>query len=238
MSTPPNAARRRPDSPHQIFLSAVREPHIWTWLWSNRVAAAIVWLVAPWRLIRPNQITVLAAIVGHLAAFLVATGDDTWGARLTCIVLVELYLILDCTDGQLARYAKKTSQIGALLDSVLDRFVYVALFTAVAWRLGAGADHWWFIVAAVASASLLILHPLGSGAKAKTSPSGPSSLPRRAYDGVIRVFGTAQTFFWLSIALLAKSVSVWLAFYAVYYTLRLCVRVLVLARTPASGGGS
>ncbi|RLG81734.1 MAG: CDP-alcohol phosphatidyltransferase family protein, partial [Thermoprotei archaeon] len=45
-------------------------------------------------------------------------------------ILVEVASILDGIDGEIARLTKKSSRFGAFLDSVLDRFVDIAVLTA------------------------------------------------------------------------------------------------------------
>lgn len=66
----------------------------------------------------PNHITVLSFIFGGLAAFLFAVGD--YRNMVSAGIFSQLAMILDCTDGMLARIRKQTSKFGAVLDIVLD----------------------------------------------------------------------------------------------------------------------
>jgi len=75
-----------------------------------------------------NAVTVLAMLVGVLAALCVAAG---WGW--TGIGVLWLSGLLDAADGALARMTR-TSPFGAILDITFDRVVEIAMIVALAWR--------------------------------------------------------------------------------------------------------
>ncbi|TAM97154.1 MAG: CDP-alcohol phosphatidyltransferase family protein, partial [Rhodanobacteraceae bacterium] len=75
-----------------------------------------------------NAVTVLAMLVGVLAALGVAMGW-TW----TGIALLWLSGLLDAADGALARMTRITP-FGAILDITFDRVVEIAMIVALAWR--------------------------------------------------------------------------------------------------------
>jgi hypothetical protein len=97
----------------------------------------------------PNQVTVLSMCVGVLAAAGFATGHR-WGL-VAGAVLLQLAFMLDCVDGQLARYTRTFSRFGAWLDSVFDRgkeyLVYAGL--AIGSTRGFGTDVWTLAAAAL-----------------------------------------------------------------------------------------
>jgi hypothetical protein len=97
----------------------------------------------------PNQVTVLSMCVGVLAAAGFGTGER-WGL-VTGAVLLQLAFMLDCVDGQLARYTRTFSRFGAWLDSVFDRgkeyLVYAGL--AIGSTRGFGPDVWPLAAAAL-----------------------------------------------------------------------------------------
>ena len=72
----------------------------------------------------PNKLTVLSTIFGFITAIVVYYNPLIGG------ILVEVASILDGIDGEIARLTKKSSRFGAFLDSVLDRFVDIAVLTA------------------------------------------------------------------------------------------------------------
>jgi hypothetical protein len=97
----------------------------------------------------PNQITVLSFCVGLLAA-----AGFGYGHRWSLIagaVLLQVAFMLDCVDGQLARYTRQFSRFGAWLDSVFDRgkeyVVYLGL--AIGSVRGFHTDVWILAAAAL-----------------------------------------------------------------------------------------
>ncbi len=78
----------------------------------------------------PNGVTAVSLIVGLLAAALVVTGA-TWGWVLAA-VLLQLALVIDCMDGEIARFSRRFSAFGGWLDGVGDRVKEYAVFAAAA----------------------------------------------------------------------------------------------------------
>src|SRR5690606_16336496 len=79
--------------------------------------------IARWaarRGLAPNHVTLFSIFLGVLAAGSFATGTR-WGA-IAGAVLIYFAFVFDCVDGQLARYARKFSVLGAWLDATFDRF--------------------------------------------------------------------------------------------------------------------
>jgi phosphatidylglycerophosphate synthase len=67
----------------------------------------------------PNMITSIN-IINTVVVFL-----SMWsGKYILAAILVQLYLFLDILDGNLARYQKKSTRIGAILDQISDRLFY------------------------------------------------------------------------------------------------------------------
>lgn len=67
----------------------------------------------------PNQVTTLSMLVGVLAAAAFATGSRL--GLIAGAVLLQVAFTFDCVDGQIARYTRTFSALGAWLDSVFDR---------------------------------------------------------------------------------------------------------------------
>ena len=85
-------------------------------------ANAITWLMIP------------AGIAGSLAL----TIPGLWGAIL-CVVLIQLQLLLDCCDGEVARWRRQFSPAGVYLD----RLAHFVTETALPIALGIRADGGW-----------------------------------------------------------------------------------------------
>ena len=95
----------------------------------------------------PNQITTVSLLIGILAAAAFATGER-WGL-ITGAVLVHLAFVTDCVDGQLARYTRTFSKLGAWLDSIFDRSKEYVVFAGLAIGGAAmGQDDIWILAGA------------------------------------------------------------------------------------------
>jgi len=79
----------------------------------------------------PNQVTIASFAIGLYAAFLFAQGD-TWSLIFGAILL-QVSIIVDCVDGELARYTRKFSELGAWLDAITDRVKEYAVFLGLAY---------------------------------------------------------------------------------------------------------
>jgi phosphatidylglycerophosphate synthase len=79
----------------------------------------------------PNQVTIASFAFGLYAAFLFAQGD-TW-SLIGGAILLQVSIIVDCVDGEIARYTRKFSELGAWLDAITDRVKEYAVFLGLAY---------------------------------------------------------------------------------------------------------
>jgi hypothetical protein len=101
--------------------------------------------IARWaarRGLTPNQVTTLSMAIGVLAAAAFAIGNRP--ALVAGAVLLQVAFTADCVDGQLARYTRTFSNLGAWLDSVFDRAKEYLVFAglAIGASRGFGEDVW------------------------------------------------------------------------------------------------
>lgn len=82
---------------------------------SRKVSIYFTWLFVKLGL-TPNQVTVVHILCGVAGAVLL-TSQDTVAIVLGALLL-QLWLIFDCTDGEVARYTKRFSERGIYLDYV------------------------------------------------------------------------------------------------------------------------
>ncbi len=133
----------------------------------------------------PNAVTGLSVGLAALAAVAFSAGERR--AQLAGAVLLYLSFVLDCVDGQLARYTRMFSPLGAWLDATFDRvkeyLVYVGLALGYAGGVERGAmgpDGIW----ALAVAAMLvqaIRHMIDfsyAGARADASGDGGGPVVR------------------------------------------------------------
>ncbi|MDW4907046.1 DUF5941 domain-containing protein [Streptomyces sp. ADMS] len=89
----------------------------------------------------PNQVTTASLLTALIAAGCAATG--TRGGFVTAGVLLLVSFVLDCTDGQLARYSLQYSTLGAWLDATFDRAKEYAYYAGLALGAARGGDDVW-----------------------------------------------------------------------------------------------
>ncbi|MFD8569412.1 DUF5941 domain-containing protein [Streptomyces sp. NPDC059639] len=103
--------------------------------------------IARWcarRGLTPNQVTTASLLTALVAAGCAATG--TRPGFVAAGLLLLFSFVLDCTDGQLARYSLQYSTLGAWLDATFDRAkeyaYYAGLALGAANATGGGDDVW------------------------------------------------------------------------------------------------
>ncbi|EOR70386.1 transferase [Thermobifida fusca TM51] len=98
----------------------------------------------------PNPITYLMVVCGVLAGIVVAFGG-LWSALLAAL-LIQVYLLLDCSDGEVARFTGRTSVTGVYLDRIGHYFAEVALLVGVGIRAQGEFTAGGWVVAGLAAA--------------------------------------------------------------------------------------
>ncbi|MER6267259.1 DUF5941 domain-containing protein [Streptomyces sp900105755] len=100
--------------------------------------------IARWcarRGLTPNQVTTASLLTALIAAACAATGTRT--GFVAAGVLLICSFVLDCTDGQLARYSLQYSTLGAWLDATFDRAKEYAYYAGLALGAARGGDDVW-----------------------------------------------------------------------------------------------
>jgi hypothetical protein len=93
--------------------------------------------------VTPNQVTLasLAIAIAAMGAFSIGTR----GWLIAGAVLLQLSLVVDCVDGELARYTRMHSPLGAWLDAGTDRFKEFGIYATLAVGAARGGDPVWLL---------------------------------------------------------------------------------------------
>ncbi len=91
---------------------------------NDPLAARLVRWLKP-TFVTPNQITYLSVLVGFASGYSFSHGS--LATRMIGGLLLEVALVLDCVDGQLARAKNMASEWGRLIDGVAGYFAYLAV---------------------------------------------------------------------------------------------------------------
>jgi len=97
---------------------------------SAPIANRIVGVISKTRC-EPNHITIASLLIGIAAALMFAAGS--WEFMAIGGITIHLSFILDCADGQLARYKKSGSDFGGWFDSIVDRLKEYAAYFGLAY---------------------------------------------------------------------------------------------------------
>ncbi|MCZ7415775.1 CDP-alcohol phosphatidyltransferase family protein [Streptomyces sp. WMMC897] len=111
--------------------------------------------------ITPNQLTYLMVVAGVLAgAALLLPG---LGGAILAALLIQLYLLLDCVDGEIARWRQQTSVTGVYLDRVGHYLAEAALLTGFGLRAAdlfgteGGANWMWAFLGGMAALGAILI---------------------------------------------------------------------------------
>lgn len=100
--------------------------------------------------VAPNPITYLMIVCGVLAGVLLAFGG-LWSA-VAAALLIQVYLLLDCSDGEVARYTGRTSVAGVYLDRIGHYLAEIALLIGLGVRAqGEWSAGGWVVVGMAAA---------------------------------------------------------------------------------------
>jgi phosphatidylglycerophosphate synthase len=111
----PSLAELRAAGQPQAVIDRLNDEHWAGRLYMRKVSPAATWLFARlgWS---PNAVTVAFIVCGVAAGVVIAVGG--LASAVAGAVLIQAYLLLDCSDGELARWTRRTSASGVYLDGV------------------------------------------------------------------------------------------------------------------------
>lgn len=114
----------------KVNASAKRPIDIWTNYLYYNVSVRLVYLIRNTR-ISPNEVTLAALFMALIGSIGFANGTRPW--VLGGLIFAQFSYVLDCADGQLARYRQQFSPIGGWLDQVSDRIKEFAVYFTLAY---------------------------------------------------------------------------------------------------------
>lgn len=133
----------------------------------RKVSRAITWRLLPTG-VAPNTVTVVSLLMGLLTAVLCGIGG--WPLLVAAAVLLQVSLVLDCVDGEIARYTRRFSPLGAWLDVSGDRLKENGVYAGLAlWSFRSGNDLWVWATLAMALIAYRHLVDYGFGVSQRRS---------------------------------------------------------------------
>jgi phosphatidylglycerophosphate synthase len=167
-SPPPSPDAEEPDRPTRPTVAQVRavgqppgllDRSVEQWggrLYMRRLSPHVTRALLRTR-IRANGVTWLMSVCGLLAAA-VLTLPGVWAA-VVAVLVIQLQLLFDCVDGEMARWTRQRSAVGVYLDKIAHYVTETTLPIAIGVRADGGWDHLgtWTIWGLVASVMILFV---------------------------------------------------------------------------------
>ena len=129
------------DDLNEIRKSA-RPSDWWTKYFSHPFSIRLVSLVRD-RRVTPNHLTLLSTVLVLLTFPLICWGS--YSSVVVAAALLQLGLILDCADGQLARIKRVESTLGEWLDRCTDKMKDFTIIFALSFRYSRISDNAWIL---------------------------------------------------------------------------------------------
>ncbi|WAH35858.1 CDP-alcohol phosphatidyltransferase family protein [Alicyclobacillus dauci] len=114
----------------KINACAKRPIDIWTNFIYYPLSIRLVYLIRNTG-ITPNVLTISSLVIALIGCAFFAQGsysDVLWG-----LLLVQISYVIDCGDGQLARYKQQFSLVGGWIDQVADRIKEFSIYFSLAY---------------------------------------------------------------------------------------------------------
>jgi phosphatidylglycerophosphate synthase len=127
----PSLAELRAKGQPQAVLDRLNDEHWLGRMYGRKLSPYFTWVFARlgWS---PNAVTVAFIVCGIAAGVVIAFGG--LATALIGALLVQLYLIFDCSDGELARWSNRKSAAGVYLDGVGHYLGESALLVGLGFR--------------------------------------------------------------------------------------------------------
>jgi phosphatidylglycerophosphate synthase len=111
----PSLAELRTEGQPQAVIDRLNDEHWAGRLYMRKLSPAATWIFARlgWS---PNAVTAAFIVCGIAAGVVIAFGG--LASAIAGAALIQAYLLFDCSDGELARWSKRTSAAGVYLDGV------------------------------------------------------------------------------------------------------------------------
>ena len=211
----------------------------WTATFGDPASWLILSLIGDWEWITPIRITILSFLIRIGGAAMIALGCDSfiiWG-----VFLIQIGLVMDHMDGNLARYRKMTSLSGGFMDRIFDGASFFIIINALGWySVKQGSPTYILLISSLAGGFYLLIcyiywsyayhelkekgeiQTLNIGAKEKNISEIPTW--KIILDGqkLFFKFHHIDYYFWISISILSGKPEwgVWLHFIGIGFNLQ------------------
>jgi len=114
---------------HKLWETKTKEDEWWSSFVTAPLAIMVNYFVVDYKWLTPNLITLFSFLVAIIATGFIVVGGIT--NFIIAAVLIHLSHVLDCMDGQMARYRGISSRSGSYFDKLTDQIQVIIWFGAV-----------------------------------------------------------------------------------------------------------
>lgn len=153
--------------------------------WAGRLYMRRLSIFATWALVRlevsANSVTSGMIAVGILAGLSFAL--QGLAAVIVGAILVQVYLLFDCSDGEVARWTETTSTKGVYLDRLGHYVVEAALVAGLGARAAATDDLIWVVVGLATAVFIVLVKAAGDLVTMSRAKAGLDPAPATVHSG-------------------------------------------------------
>jgi phosphatidylglycerophosphate synthase len=149
----------------------------------------------------PNAATGLDLVFGVAGVLLVVLDYWLWG-----VLLIQVFGIFSCVDGEIARIQGRSSRIGDFLDTLTDRVTELLLVASIAFSLSNRVDPVSALAAGIALLGGVFVLTTSSE---KFRSAWQTAYPKRRLEPLFCLFcaGSEGRLLWLSIGLVVSELT-------------------------------
>ncbi len=112
----------------RLWATKTKDDEWWSSFVTSPLAIAANYVAVEMKWLTPNRVTLLSFIVAIASVIFIVGGGNT--NFIIAAILIHLSHVLDCMDGQMARYQKTSSASGSYFDRLTDQIQVTLWFGA------------------------------------------------------------------------------------------------------------
>ncbi len=113
----------------KLWATKTKDDEWWSSFVTSPLAIAVNYFVVDYTWLTPNLITLFSFIIAIIATVFIVIGGTTH--FIIAAILIHISHVLDCMDGQMARYRGTSSRSGSYFDKLTDKIQVIIWFGAV-----------------------------------------------------------------------------------------------------------
>ena len=121
--------RAKIDKLNSLWQTKTKDDEYWSSFVTSPLAIALNYFVVDVRWLTPNRLTLLSFLVAVLSSGFILANSP--GNFIIAAALINFSHVLDCMDGQMARYRAATSLTGSYYDRFTDQLQVIIWFGAI-----------------------------------------------------------------------------------------------------------